>query len=275
MSDVVSAPGEVIGLPQCNAAYPLLISISGETKIGKTYFGASFPNAFIIDFPPVKFGFRSITFDPVALNRSVGEGWRSIARPERRAGGVQWVSKVPGFDLNKQYCFAKTYADFMSAIARAKEFKSTIPQGEGNVWIILDDTYRWRGLEIQRWVEDTKLNSKRAPFPAKEQFGHVTQNMQSVLTEIQQDFNVAMIHRIVPDYETGEPKAQIYPSGADYISDASLRLTRRKKGDDTIQVAEVLSNAYMFEFSPEFCREIESPSPIEVLIALMIPRELW
>ena len=48
---------EVVGIPEGEVCYPLLVSIYADIKIGKTYFAANFPNAVIIDFPPAKLSF--------------------------------------------------------------------------------------------------------------------------------------------------------------------------------------------------------------------------
>ena len=47
MSEVING-GEVVGLPMDSVIYPLMLSLQGETKKGKTYFAASFLNAFLL-----------------------------------------------------------------------------------------------------------------------------------------------------------------------------------------------------------------------------------
>src|SRR5512137_2086355 len=104
--------GKITGLRSKDVVYPLLVSLQGRTKRGKTFFGASFPNAVLLDFISCKMGFAKLEFDAAAMNRTVGEGFRSIFRPERKDGEVQWVSKIPGFDFQSQYCYVKTWDQF-------------------------------------------------------------------------------------------------------------------------------------------------------------------
>jgi len=92
-------PDLTVDIPEGEVTYPLLVSVYADTKIGKTYFAASFPNVVLIDFPPAKLSFGKLEFDQIALSRSVGEGFRSVFRPVRKPDGhIAWQPKIDGFD---------------------------------------------------------------------------------------------------------------------------------------------------------------------------------
>lgn len=267
----VTNEGEITGFSQKDVAYPLLISLYGETKRGKTFFGGSFPHAVVIDFPPVKYGFKEVKIDEAALKRTVGEGFRSLFAPQRKDGKVVWTPKIDGFDYRNQYKFVKSYKEFQTAIEMAKFYSETLEDDSGKVWVVLDDTNRWRGLEVITWQQNN--NGK---WPAPVQFGQITQSMQGMITEIQDFANVLLISRMVKNFDTGDYGPQVYPSGSDYLADASLEITNEIRNDKVMQIIKVHSNGHDFECNPGYCKEIpNNPSPIDTLIALKIPRELW
>jgi hypothetical protein len=270
---------ESIGLPACEVVYPLLLSIYGEPKRGKTYFVANLPNVVIIDFPPAKFGYRTLTIDPIALKRTVGEGFRSLFTLERQEdNSFRAVPKISGFDFQNQYHFVKSWEDFQMAVEEARLYKDTLPEGSGNVWVVIDDTHRWRAMEVMRWKEDKKLNPKGNEWPAQNDFGVITQAMNAEITELQQDFNVCLVHRLTTDFKTGEPKAQFYPPGVEYVSDLVMKIDiMRPKDGKPKQVVTIDYNGHVFECDPSYndCKEIEDPTPEDVLITAQIPKELW
>ncbi|MDD4352705.1 MAG: hypothetical protein PHU71_07075, partial [Candidatus Gracilibacteria bacterium] len=141
---------EVVGLSTSDVSYPLLISLYGKTKKGKTYFGASFPNAVVFDFAPVRWVYRGIFAD---TKRTVGEGFRSIFYSTVKDGNRVWIPKITGFSYNNQYKFIRNKQDFTTAIEHARLYSESIPNDSGKVWIILDDTSRWRGIEVIDWQE--------------------------------------------------------------------------------------------------------------------------
>jgi hypothetical protein len=240
-----------------------LISLSGDPKQGKTYFGASLPNAVVIDFPPAKFGYRTLTIDPIALNRTVGEGFRSLLSPSRQNGELTWVPKIAGFDFYNQYHFVKSWEEFQGAVEQARGYKDSLPKDSGKTWIVIDDTYRWRAMEVMRWKDDKKLNPKGNDWPAQNDFGVITQAMHTEITELQQDFNVCLINRLTTDFKSGEPKAQFYPPGIEYVSDLVIKIGVNLKENVPTQVVTVDYNGHMFVCDPDYnmCKEIESPTP--------------
>ena len=271
MSIEVKEDGEVVGMNNNEIIYPLLVSIQGDTKQGKTFFGASFPNAVILDFAGAKMGFSKIVPDPIASKRTVGEGFRSLFKPVRKEGGqVSWIPKIPGFDYTMQYCYIKSQEQFQTAIEKAKMFRDGLPEGSGKVWIVIDDTTRWRATEVLYWID---MNKKK--FPIKEQWGQITQTMQSELTEMQNDFNVLLIHKTGRDFDTGLPVALTYPSNAEFVSDCNLEICVLQKDGKQRQCIKVLSNGHQFRCDNDYCSEILDPEPMAVLSSLRIPRELW
>lgn len=261
----------VSGLNPNDVIYPLLISLYGETKKGKTYFGASFPNAVVMDFAITITKFKEAFPDPISQTRNVGEGFRSLFSPTTRNGKVGWIPKIDGFNYNTQYKYIKDDKGFLSAIEDAKLFSESLLPSDGKAWVVIDDTTRWRGIELIEW---RSKNSGKWPIPA--QFGQITQTMQSKLTEIQEFANVLLISRMVKNFDTGDYGPQVYPTGSDYLADASLEICEEIGQDKKIrQVIKVHSNGHNFACNDDYCSKIENPTPIDVLMALKIPRELW
>jgi len=262
----------VVGLKLSEVSYPVLLSLYGETKKGKTYLGASFPNAIVIDFPPIKLGFGKLVIDQVGMNRTVGEGFRSLFEPKTRSGEIVWVPKIPGFDFKTQYRFVRNYTEFMGAIEHARLRASTIEPGKGRVWVVFDDTYRWRALEVANWVS---RNGNK--WPSIQQFGQITQTMQGIITEVQNFANVLLISRMVKNYDTGEYGPQVYPSGSDYLADASFEITTTvdESTGRTVPLVKIHSCGNRYACDPDFVRELRDPTPQKLLEALGIPKELW
>ncbi len=269
MSEIVE--GEIVGLKSSDVAYPLLISLYGETKRGKTFFGGKMPNAIVLDMPPVIMKFKDAELDKSAIQRSVGEGFRSLFSPKQKDGNVIWVPKIPGFDFKNQYHFVKSWQDLQNAIELARIYSDSLPAGSGKVWFVIDDTNRWRGLEVVAWQE--RNNGK---WPAPAQFGQITQGMQATITSMQEFGNVLLISRMVKNFDTGEYGPQVYPTGSDYLADASLEITNEIRNEKLTQVIKVHSNGHDFMCNPGFCKEVtNNPTPIDVLASLRIPKELW
>lgn len=263
----MSEEEEVVGLSTSDVSYPLLISLYGKTKKGKTYFGASFPNAVVFDFAPVKWSYRGVSID---TSRTVGEGFRSIFMSQRKDGQIIWVPKIPGFSYKNQYKFIKNKQDMLTAIEHARFYAESIPKENGKVWVVLDDSNRWRGIEVSDWQE--KNGGK---WPAQQQFGQIVSIMKGELTQIQEFANVLLISQMSKSFETDEYVAQIYPSGSDYLADASIEISEKVKDNKNVQVIKVHSNGHDFICNPGYCTEVEKPDPMEVLLSLKIPRELW
>lgn len=261
---------EVTGIPNEDIIYPLLVSVYGKTKVGKTYFGASFPNAIIIDFPPMKMRFGGIDIDQAALMRTVGEGFRSLFTPTKKSdGSVAWVPKIPNFDFRKQYNFPKTWEEFQTCLKNAKSIADINPNEK--IWIVIDDTYRWRAMEVQHYIT---VNHKK--WPSQVEFGLITQSMSAQLTTIQNFANVLLIHRMTKDFDTQLDIPLIYPSGSDFNSDLLIELVQEVRSDKKIhQVAKIHSTGYDCPTNPTYQNEVIDPSPEMVLAAAKIPSILW
>lgn len=265
-------------IPDGEVVYPLLASIYADTKIGKTYFGASFPNAVIIDFPPVKISFGSAKFEESVLKRSFGEGFRSLFESFRKPDGSSaWKPKIEGFDYRKQYYFPKSWEEFQTAIEKAKYYAedlSLVPNS-GKVWVILDDTYRWRAMEIIHY-----LTVNKRKWPSQQEFGLITQAMANQITQIRDFANVALIHRTTREFETGNRVPMVYPTSADFDSDLTIELIHRDVEQDgkttKRQVALIHSTGHNFPCNnPDYQVEVLDPTPEDVLAAARIPVPLW
>jgi len=264
-----------VSIPEGEVTYPLLVSIYADTKIGKTYFGALFPNAVVIDFPPAKFSFGKVELDQIALKRTVGEGFRSIFKPVRKPDGtLAWQPKIENFDYRNQYYFPKSWEDFQIALEKIKFYSEDValtPEN-GKVWVILDDSVRWRAIEVLHYL---KVNKRK--WPSQPEFGLITQAMASQITAIQDFANVAVIHRTTREFETGNKIPLIYPASTDFNSDVSIELIHRDvDGSGKKQVALIHSTGHNFPCNnPDYQVEVIDPTPEEVLAAARIPRLLW
>lgn len=271
MTDVIN--GDVIGIPEGEVEYPLLGSLWAGTKKGKTWFGASMPNAVLIDFPPAKLSFGKVEIDQIALKRTVGEGFRSLFSPIRQADSTLiWRPKIEGFDYKNQYHFVKSWEEFQVAIEKASYYADDISTLNcGKVWVVLDDTYRWRALEILHYITKNKRK-----WPSQQEFGLITQAMSSQITTIQNFANVLLVHRAGKDFDTGEVIPLIYPSSADFNSDIVVELEHRQMSDGKHQVAIIHSTGHDFPCNnPTYQNEVIDPTPDTVLATAKIPSCLW
>lgn len=259
------------GIPEGEVLYPLLASLYADTKIGKTYFGASFPNAAVIDFPPAKLSFGKAEID---ISRSVGEGFRSLFNPIRKPDSkLSFVPKIVGFDYHNQYYFPKSWEEFQTALEKAKFYAEDVAMvpDAGKVWVVLDDSYRWRAMEILHYIQ---VNKKR--WPSQQEFGLITQAMASQITSIQNFANVLVIHRTVKDFESGQKVPLVYPTSTDFNSDISIELIHRDGSDGKHQVALIHSTGHDYPcMNDQYQTEVVDPTPEDVLAAAKIPRPFW
>lgn len=274
MTDIAKViDGEVIGIPEGEVLYPLLGTLWASTKMGKTFFASSLPNAVLIDFPPAKLSFGKAEIDQLALTRSVGEGFRSLFSPVRQADkSITWKPKIPGFDYNNQYHFVKTWEEFQTAIQLAECYAEDIASlGNGKVWVVLDDSYRWRALEIIHYITKNKRK-----WPSQQEFGLITQAMSSQITAIQNFANVMVVHRTAKDFDTGAIVPLIYPTSADFNSDIVIELEHRVTTKGKRQVAIIHCTGHDFPCNnPNYQTEVMDPTPESVLAAAKIPMCLW
>ncbi len=266
----ITEDGKITGIPTEAVVYPLMISLQGETKKGKTFFAASFPNAFVLDFAPSHMKFGGGKMDEGALKRTVGEGFSSLFKPVLENGEVTWVPKIPGFDYRQQYFFVKNVNMLDIAVEKAKMFAETLPKDAGKVWLVVDDTTRWRNMEVINWLNEKKK------WPIKEQFGQITQAMLARLTSWQEHFNVVLIHKMDPSYDNpGTFSAKLYPGNVDYVSDCSLEIGTVEKDGKKQRLVKVINNRHCNDCDPEYVVMIPDPDPMTVLSALRIPRIFW
>jgi len=263
--------GEIIveDIPCGEVVYPLLVSIYADTKIGKTFFGASFPHSVVIDFPPSKLSFGKVEID---FNRTFGEGFRSIFTPFRKEDkSLAWKPKIPGFNYYNQYHFPKSYDDFQISLEKAKFYSEELDPLDGKVWVVLDDSYRWRALEIQHYLQANKRK-----WPSQQEFGLITQAMASQITAIQSFANVAIIHRTTREFETGNKIPLVYPTSTDFNSDVSIELIHELRDGQLHQVAKIHSTGHDFPcMNPNYQIEVLDPTPESVLAAAKIPTPFW
>lgn len=266
--------GEIFGMAEDEVTYPLLVSLFADTKMGKTFYAASHPNAVVIDFPPVHQSFGVCEFDPIAITRTVGEGFRSLFIPVRKPDKtLVYKPKIDGFDYKNQYHFPKSWEEFQTALEKAKYYAediATIPDA-GKVWVVLDDSYRWRGMEIMNYC---RVNKRK--WPSQPEFGKITQTMASQLTAIRNFANVIVVHRTTKDFESGLKVPLVYPTSCDFDADLSISLCHEQRNGSLHQVAKIFSTGHDFPCqNPDYQIEVLDPTPVDVLAAAKIPRPLW
>ncbi len=272
----ITTNNEIIveGIPEGEVIYPLLASLYADTKIGKTYFGGCFPNAVVIDFPPAKLSFGKVEIDQLALTRTFGEGFRSLFAPFRKPDNtLAWKPKIEGFDYRNQYHFPRSWEEFQTAIEKARfwaEDLALVPNS-GKVWVVLDDSYRWRALEIFHYLQANKRK-----WPSQQEFGLITQTMASQITAIQNFANVLVIHRTTKEFETGNKIPLVYPASTDFNSDISIELVHETIDGNLHQVANIHSTGHDFPcMNPDYQVRVIDPTPFDVLAAAKIPRPFW
>ena len=260
------------GIPEQDIQYPLLVSLFGETKAGKTWFAANFPNAVILDFPPCRFFFGGVEVQECQLKRKYGEAFRSLFRSVAKNGEVRYFPTVDNFDPERQYYFVRTHDEFLAALDKTKFWADELADKKERVWVVIDDSYRWRGQEVLNFI----AKSSKHRYPAQMEFGQITQAMQGQITQIQNFANVLVVHRMSNDFNTGLPTPTIYPTNCDYNADASLEIKKRFKENnkDEERLIVVRSDGFADTLDKDFQKELPA-TPMEVLAALRIPSGLW
>ena len=254
---------------------PIVESICGRPKVGKSTYAAKHPNSFVIDFANVAMGLRKIELlhNPA---QTEGEAYFSVAKV------------IPADQLDKRYRFVTTYAEFESAIKAAlvwKEeiIKTALDSGKkpGNAWLVIDDTARWRAFCVINWMKlnagKTRKTGTKMDWPVKEEWGVISQEMNDKINELKAHFNVVLIHRMKSDYETGEWLSTPYPPGTDYTCPISLELY---KEDDIAsgkkkRYIKVLGCSYFDDCGDKVTTVFENPDPVNVLMQIGMPRHCF
>lgn len=261
--------------------YPLVVSVCGEPKAGKTTFAARFPNSFIIDFCAVSMG---MAHAEVLKFSDVGESHFSIYKEFQR------ISKDADAEIAKRYRFVNNWKEFLDAIEAAKQFKKNLNDTEekegkkpSKVWLVIDDSYRWRVFAVLKWIElqfgkTRKASGKDITWPSKQEWGLVSQLMIDTLNTLKMDFNIILIHRMKDEYirdvPTGNVIAQSYPSGIDSTGDALIEVAKEIDADGKRhRFLRIIFNRFDDDCAENPTTEIrDTMNPIEVLKKLNVPR---
>lgn len=238
-------------------------AICGETKVGKSYFGASVVKAFdgiLLDFAGV---YQSKDDNNVA-KYVISNLTRGEAFPAARAVGL---------DLSKQYIYIKSQTDLDAAIEYAFVYRDTISSKQSKrIWLVFDDTSMWRwhtALYVQ------KKNSHK--MITKDDWTQATSEMIALLRRLESEFNLLFINQMQDIYRdgenTGDRKGRWYPTGIEYAVDFLGEIWI--DASSRTQHFRVLANRMNFICSPDYISDIINPNPVEVFKSLKIPEELW
>lgn len=262
--------------------YPLTVSIAGLPKTGKTTFAAKFPNAFIVDFAPVNMG---LAHCEILSDRKYGESHFSVKEYFKK------FTDDPEAEMQKRYRFVKNWKEFLQAIEDAKAYKKAIydeaektGKEPGAVWLVLDDSYRWRGFTVLRWIELQQGKKRKSSgadimWPAEAEWGLVSQLMSEIMIEMHSEFHLAITHRMKDEYiknkATGDLVLQDFPGGIRYTGDITLEVAKEEdeKGKKK-RVYKIIWNRFEDDCADDAIVRIdEDISPIEMLLELHTPEE--
>jgi len=221
----------------------------------------------------------------VLSERQFGESHFSVREQFRR------FTKDPEGEMKKRYRFVKTWDEFLAAIEDAKAYKAELEEEAkkagkelGGVWLVLDDSYRWRVFAVLRWLElqsgKTRKSGKDIKWPAEAEWGLVSQLMTDTMNILHNDFNLVLIHRMKDEYiknvATGETIIQAFPGGINYTGDITIEVAKEDKEGTgkKRRVYKVIWNRFEDDCSEESTTRIEEDvSPIELMLMLKTPGE--
>lgn len=237
--------------------------VCGETKVGKSYFGAAIVKQFdgiVLDFA----GVYQYKDDSKVAKYHVSELSRGEAYPACRTAGI---------DLSKQYFYIKSYSDLEAAIEYVFVYRDTVSQKPNKrIWLVFDDTSMWRwhtALYIQR------KNSHK--MITKDDWAQATSEMIILFRKLESEFNLLFINQMQDIYKdgenTGERKGRWYPTGIEYALDfvGELWIDWSKM----TQHFGVIANRMNWIGAPDYVSDIVNPTPESVFRSLKIPEELW
>ena len=228
----------------------LLVSISGLPKTGKTTLAHSFPKPLHLDFARVSMSFRKLQ----VYKEEYGEGYDPI-----------WKLYNNDKEFNEHYKYIREWKDVYPIL---EDF-------EGGT-IVLDDSYRTRGLCAQNLMVRKKIE-----FPAQQDWGIITQELDSIITDMKTRANVVVINQMSKRTErTGDSIIQYVeprylPSDLPYMADISLSLDIRHKSKKTVRIASVNNNRFLDPAGNEWVEEVEDPSYLKLLALLKVPKRYY
>lgn len=252
---------------------PIVESLCGKPNVGKSSYAASHPNAYIIDFLSAAVGFQKIEFfDNPGHNEGKGESFFSISK----------IMKPD--ELTKRYSYVTCYDELEKAILSALEWKTevirrSLKSGENpeHVWLIIDDTTRWRALSVMLWVGENfgkiRENGSRIEWPVKGEWDDINQEMNNILNELKIHFNIVLIHQTKKDYHDNEEWITItYPPGTDYTCPISKEMyVIENKNGEKERYIRIIGCSYLDNCDKINMDMIEVSYPADILKMLGVP----
>ncbi len=244
----------------------LKIGFCGETKIGKSHFGARFVKEFdgvFLDFAGVQQFKKGIKEAP------------QYDVTKLRKGEAYTACKAVGINLDSQYMFLKNWEDLEAAIEYARMYRDTIStKASKRVWLVFDDTNLWRWHEA---IHASKVNSHKSIV--KDDWGQATTNMTLRIRELEPEFNLLFISQMKDQYASGENTGQRvgawYPPSSDYTLDivGELWVDRNKK--PFVQHMKIYASRKCWLCLDNFTDDIVNPDPRTMLATLQVDEALW
>jgi len=180
----------------------MLLIETARTGYGKSHFGASLPNVFMLDMAQSDIQFGKA---------------KELKKPNAE-GAFTALSRV-GLDPER-YAFIKHWNYIPQAIEKAREL--------GSEWIFVDDCSRMRALAVVDIMRTAKTaGGKPKNSPDKSVWMEATTRLNAFISEINDEFNICLSAQIVKDFDTGEPVSLVYPNSIDSKADAVVILDRQ------------------------------------------------
>ena len=230
----------------------LLVSISGLPKTGKTTLAHSFPKPLHLDFSRVSMSFRRLQVH----KEEYGEGYDPI-----------WKLYNNDKEFNQHYKYIKEWKDVYPIL---DEFNGDT--------LILDDSYRTRGLCAQNLMKEKKIE-----FPSQKEWGIITQELDSVITDMKAKANVVVINQMskrtekIGDSIIQYIEPRYLPSDLPYMADVSLSLDLRnnKKDKKMRRIASINNNRFLDPAGNKWVEEVENPTYLKLLALLKVPKRYY
>jgi hypothetical protein len=228
----------------------LLVSISGLPKVGKTTLAHSFPNALHLDFTRVSMSFRKLKVH----EEEYGEGYDPI---------------------RKLYNNDKEFEEHYKYV---NEWEEVYPLLKGKETIVIDDSYRARGLCTQ-----SLMKRKRIDFPSQQDWGAITQELDALMLDVKSRANIVVINQMskriekIGDSIIQYVEPRYLPNDLAYMADISitLKLDMDKKDKKIKRVAYIDNNRFLDPAGDEWVEKVEDPTYLSLLALLKVPKRYY
>lgn len=225
---------------------PLVISIEGFPKVGKTTLANQAIRPFHLDMARVNMGFRELSTGNLT---PVGDAYHTIARR---------VEKLhPGEEVDSYYSYITDFSQIMDTVDSLDKSKFKT--------IVIDDTYNFRGLRAIQYCKDNDIE-----WPSTQEWGLITQDLKKVINNILSKFPFLILINRMGVGENNVSYTQYYPSDILFSCDLALRINivNRKR------TVDVVANRFKDIAGDDWIETVSSPDMLTVF-AECLPESFW